>query len=434
MNTTTLSPDWPSCAKPMAEWKQILLITSIASAIIVIRNPLFFLLPRVFAEEPGHYLANALVEPFPSSFGVTMAGYFSIVPNFAAELAAKVFPLEYAAHVFTSVGFIIQLLTIISIYYSAGRVLPSKPFAALSAIGLLVIAKPETWLNTVYSMYWLATGMFYILNSRSINRFHIVYASLAFLTGPTSLIWLPFFGMRWLIGVDKANSRERKVGLILGIGIVALAMNVSLSLFGESTASIGSRLKPEMLLNLPRGFTSMFAHLIASGGYPIPIVLAALIVVAVLTGNAFYNGDLRFRLFTIGAMIYYANVVAVLSFEMQGGNRYALPITAGLFSLSVVGASNLFFRKGWAKRKWRWLGFAVVLLIVIGNKLIEFRDFSGVYAKSNYVYDRSWPNWKDQIEAIDRSKGGEIKTFPQWADTGLQGEDWSFDLPPGVGR
>jgi len=418
----------------MAEWQQVLLLTMIASAIIVIRNPLFFLLPRVYAEEPGYYLANALAEPFLSSFGMTLAGYFSIVPNFAAELAAKVFPLVYAAHIFTAVGLFIQLATIISIYYSVGRVLPSKPFAALSAIALLVIAKPETWLNTVYAMYWLATGMFYILNSRTILRYHIIYASLAFLTGPSSLIWLPLFGMRWLVGVDKATKKERSVGLILGIGIVAFAVNVSLSFFGASAPSIGNRLKPEMLLNLPRGFASMFAHLVLSGGYPIPIALAALVVVAVLTGNALYNGDLRFRLFTAGAMIYYAIVVAVLSFEMQGGNRYALPITAGLFSLSVVGASNAFFKRAWAKRKWRMLGFAVVLIIVIGNKLIEFRDFSGVYAKSNYVYDRSWPNWKEQIEATDRSKGGLIKTFPQWAGTGLQGGDWYFNLKPGVGH
>jgi hypothetical protein len=133
-------------------------------------------------------------------------------------------------------------------------------------------------------------------------------------------------------------------------------------------------------------------------------------------------------------MAYYGFVVAILSFEMQGGNRYALPITAGLFSLSVIGASNIILNGREAVKKWRLLVFAAIVLFVMGNKLIEFQDFDGKYAKSNYVYDRSWPNWKEQINAIDRSKGGVIKTFPQWDGTGLQGGNWYFNLKPGWGK
>jgi hypothetical protein len=426
--------DWISRAKNINEWKQVLLLTTIGLAIIYARNPMFLLLPRVFAEEPGHYLANSLAEPFPSSLGVTMAGYFSIVPNIAAELAAKIFPLEYAAHVFTGVGLFIQLITIISVYFSLGRLLPNRFYSALSAIALLIIAKPETWLNTVYSMYWLATGMFYILNSRSIARFHIAYATLAFVTGPTSLIWLPLFSIRWLVGLDKANKKERKIMLILVIGFLGFAVNMFLTYFNASTTSIGSRLKPEMILNLPRGFSSMFFHLTASGGYPFVLSAAAIISLAILICSALTYEDKRFRVFTAGAMAYYGFVVAILSFEMQGGNRYALPITAGLFSLSVIGASNIILNGREAVKKWRLLVFAAIVLFVMGNKLIEFQDFDGKYAKSNYVYDRSWPNWKEQINAIDRSKGGVIKTFPQWDGTGLQGGNWYFNLKPGWGK
>jgi hypothetical protein len=418
----------------IAEWKKLLLLLLVTIIVIYLRNPLFFLQPRVFAEEPGHYLLNALVHPFPYSFGITMAGYFSIVPNLAAELAAKIFPLEYAGHVFTLVGSIVQLLTVVSIYYSVGGILPNRFFSGLSAIFILVIAKPETWLNTVFSMYWLAAGMFYLLNSKSITRFHIFYASLAFLTGPTSLIWLPFFGLRWLMGYETTSKRDKRTGLIVGIGFIALLLNLSLAFLGTSASSIGSRLRPEMLQNLPRGFTSMFAHLVASGGYPMPIALVVLLGVAALAGNTLYQSSFRFKLFTAVSLGYYAFVAAVLSFEMQGGNRYALPVTAGIFSLAALGASRLLLDKPWGKRNSRWFYFLIVLLVVMGNKLIEYRDFSGFYAGSNYVYDRSWPNWKDQINAVDRSKGGVIQTFPQWAGTGLQGGNWAFYLPPGVGR
>jgi hypothetical protein len=50
------------------------------------------------------------------------------------------------------------------------------------------------------------------------------------------------------------------------------------------------------------------------------------------------------------------------------------------------------------------------------------------------VYDRSWPNWKEQINLIDRSKSGVIKTFPQWEGTGLQGGNWFFILKPRLER
>lgn len=418
----------------MAEWKQLLLLLLVGIIVIYFRNPLFFLLPRVFAEEPGYYLVNALINPFPYSFGITMAGYFSVIPNFAAELAAKIFPLEYAGHVFTTVGLIVQLLTVTSIYYSVGRILPSRFFSGLSAIFILVIAKPETWLNTVFSMYWLATGMFFLLNSNSITRFHIFYASLAFLTGPTSLIWLPFFGIRWIVGYEPTSKRDRSVGLVVVIGFFALLLNLFLTFFGSTGSSIGSRLKTEMLKNLPRGFTSMFAHLAASGGYPMPIALVVLTAVALLVGKTLFQSSYRFKLFTAVALVYYAFVAAVLSFEMQGGNRYALPVTTGMFSLAVLSASNLTLAKAWGKRNTRLFCYLFVLLVLMGNKLMEYRDFAGFYAGSNYVYDSSWPNWKDQINAVDRSKGGVIKTFPQWAGTGLQGGDWAFYLPPGVGR
>ena len=419
---------------PIAEWKQLMLLIFFASVIIYWRNPLFFLLPRVFAEEPGGYLLNALKNSLPQSFGFTLAGYFSIIPNFASELAAKIFPLEYAGHVFTSVGLIVQLLTVVSIYYSIGRILPTRVFSATTALFILVIAKPETWLNTVFSMYWLSAGMFFLLNTKRISQFHILYSTLAFLTGPTSLIWLPFFGLRWFLGYDSSKRKEKRVGVVFGIGLIALAVNIYLSYLMPRTISIGSRLSLEMLRNLPRGFISMYAHLFASGGYPQTIVLLVIFVIGIVMFTLLRRSDLRFRIFTAGALLYYGFTTAILSFEMMGGNRYALPVTTGIFSLAVLGLATVFLSNSIKAKRSQQILFVFTIVFIMGNRLIEFHDFTGTYAGSNYVYDRNWPNWKEQILATDRSIGGEIKTFPQWAGTNLQGTDWAFLLPPKVGR
>lgn len=423
--------------KAIEELKQLIILILAATAIIYWRSPIFFHLPRVFAEEPGSYLLNALVNPLPESLGYTMAGYFSIVPNLTAELAAKAFPLEYAAHIFTIVGLLIQLLTVISIYYSVGRILPNRAYSALTAIFLLAIAKPTTWLNTVYSMYWLATGMFFILNAKNITRFHLAYSGLSFLTGPTSLIWLPFFGLRWFTGYNRLRQKEKSVGIICLTGIAALGINIYLSFLSIRYSSFGgeSRLNAEMLANLPRGFASMFAHLFASGGYPFALGLVSMIMFGILILAVIATSDWRTKIFSIAAIAYYAFVTSFLSFEMQGGNRYALPITTAIFSLSVLCLSKLLLEEARSKRKKRRIAlFMLILLFLMGNKLIEFHDFSGDISESNYVYDQKWPNWYQQIKAINRTQGGVIKTFPQWGDTNLQGGDWHFELPGKVGR
>ena len=66
----------------------------------------------------------------------------------------------------------------------------------------------------------------------------------------------------------------------------------------------------------------------------------------------------------------------------------------------------------------------------MGCKLIEFNDFSGKFRDSYYVYDANWPNWKDQIENLDRKSGGVVNTFPQWEGTKNQGGNWSTKIPP----
>jgi len=128
-------------------------------------------------------------------------------------------------------------------------------------------------------------------------------------------------------------------------------------------------------------------------------------------------------------------VTSFLSFEMQGGNRYALPITTAIFSLSVLCLSKLLPEQARSKKNKNGIAlFALAMLFLMGNKLIEFHDFSGNISESNYVYDQKWPNWHQQIKAVDRTQGGVIKTFPQWSNTNLQGGDWQFRLPGKVGR
>lgn len=415
---------------------QTLVFLIAACMIIYARNPLLFAYPRVYAEEPGAYLLNALSRPLPVSLGFTTAGYFSLTPNLAAEIAGKIFPLEYAGHVFTFTGLIIQLLTVTTIFRSAGMLLPYKWLSALSALALLVISKPETWMNSVYSMYWLATGMFYILNAERIQKAHIAYSTIAFLSGATSLIWLPIFGIRWLYGYEfnKRTRRDFRILIIVGIGALSLVINAFLTFFATKEVSIGSRLRPEMLINLPRGFGSMFLHLFVGGGYPLSLsamVVAAFcfMIAALLTVSSW-----PFRVYSCGSLVYYALIVATLSFNMNGGNRYALPITAGIFSLAVLGIINFIDRIAAWKSLYKAFGCTVLIILFLGNKLIEYRDFSGIYAASNYVYDIRWERWKDQIMAVDRAKGGYIKTFPQWEGTGLEGGNWGFQLPPNVGR
>lgn len=167
---------------------------AIAVILILIRNPLYLIYPRIWAEEGRDFLSNAL----SGNFGIftPQLGYLSLFNNITVQVAVHLFPLKYAAHVTTYASFLLQIITVYVIFISHGRILYPGFFGALVAVSPLIFSTPEVWLTTTSSHYWLATGTFFVLNSDRISRITIPYVLLSFLTG-AGIIFSPFFLLRF---------------------------------------------------------------------------------------------------------------------------------------------------------------------------------------------------------------------------------------------
>ena len=85
------------------------------------REPLFFIYPRIWAEDGTIYLNSALKSSFwnifnPNNTGYSDINYYSFFPNFISYISANIFPISYAAHINTYSAVIFQVLTCIVIY------------------------------------------------------------------------------------------------------------------------------------------------------------------------------------------------------------------------------------------------------------------------------------------------------------------------------
>ena len=78
-------------------------------ALALLRAPWLLFAPRFFAEEGVVYFRYATSHSFLETLGAWHLGYFALVPNLGAALAALL-PLPYAPYATSLVGFLVQLL------------------------------------------------------------------------------------------------------------------------------------------------------------------------------------------------------------------------------------------------------------------------------------------------------------------------------------
>ncbi len=171
-------------------------ILALAAAVIVLRSPLLLWRGRVLAEEGTVYLQDAWNLPFWKAFLAPHQGYYSLLDNAAASLAAYVFPLSWAACLFTAIAALVLLLmTYLVISCEAFTTTEARLLA-----GLFCVISPsiEVWMTMEDAQFCLCVATALILVSDS-GRHRVVRCLtlvLAGLTGPVSCALLPFFLIR----------------------------------------------------------------------------------------------------------------------------------------------------------------------------------------------------------------------------------------------
>lgn len=372
-----------------------------------IRQPLFFTSPRIWAEEGSIYLLHALLDNPASSFVTPHFGYYSLFNKIAIYVASQIFPLEYAAFVTTAFSAALQLCTCLVIYASPGRLGRSKLHRFILSLIPLLVAYPETWLNTINAHFWLATGTYFILNSTRIHIFQIIYALIAFTTGGASLFFFPYFVLR------AAKEKTAELWCIVLIGTAAAHIQF-FSLLSFLEDGSGSRFRIEFLGKLAKGLLYTFVLPLQQKGAGLFFVVFIVFAIYKYAKLLRSSNDNLGLVYTLLSLLTYSVFSVLASLSMSGGSRYGLPVHCALLAIAFCGIS---LRKSTLVEQLYRMCFTLLVVLVV----ITFFNMESVYSST-------WPNWQKQLQARKCKETTEVLIFPQW-----EGAKWGMIVPKGSG-
>ncbi len=204
--------------------RELAALLAVALLMLFCRLPRLLLQGRVLAEEGTTYLRYAWDATPLRAMLAPHQGYYSLLDNLCALIAARLLPLSAAALFFTWTAMAVQLLLLFLVVECEVFRTPFERGCALFAL-LLVTPNFEVWLNLENCQSILAVAAAIILISSARRLFAIRTATLvlAALTGVTTLPLIPFFWVR----VWQERSR-RAVIFALSLTLPALLQSAIL--------------------------------------------------------------------------------------------------------------------------------------------------------------------------------------------------------------
>jgi hypothetical protein len=321
--------------------RQVALFLLVALMVLFARLPRLLLQGRVYAEEGTTYLRYAWNATPLRALLAPHQGYYSLLDNLAALIAARLLPLSAAALFFTWTAAAVQLLLIFLAIQCEVFRKPLESWLALLAL-LLVTPNLEAWLSLENCQSLLAVAAAVILISSTRRLFALRTATLALgaLTSVTTTPLIPLFWLR----VWQERSRRALVfalsitlpaflqGAVLLHAIRAGDRPVSLHQFRALVAYTSSRVVV-LPFTTGRGAQYYDAFLFRHPGAGWMLMLyaasAALLVI----------GFLVFRQTSRAALLLYVSALLSSAFDWYGCFR----CTYNRLSLSSGGEGRYFF-------------------------------------------------------------------------------------------
>lgn len=409
-------------------FRWLLFITG--TMVILSREPLFFLEPRFWAEEGTRYYAYAYhYSQGPLWYkGIlnVQRGYFSLWPNMASTVAANLVPVERAPLVTTLMAFLIQLIPLGLIAWSASEFWASPgQKAAGMLICLLTPLSGEIWLNTINSQFYLALVTILVLIEPAENGWRRKWAyrvllALAGSTGLVCVILMPVYAfLAWL-----AKERERVIQAVI-LGVCAALQVGLLAGSSVSDSSVRMRLTDGRLYLLPfslwtqsiglvlggRGWMAKLASRIVSvyeeGSIALVAMWIALTIVAVLLFRWLsLRLPLHERVILLGS---YGLVLGLSHIGSLAENKIALLIPGT--GARYYWVPNVVFgfllianvSRGTDGKFRSWLcAMMLAIMLVLG----------GIGYRATLMANRGWPQWRSEIELWRADPAHAIEVWP----------------------
>ena len=367
----------------------------------VCREPLFFLHPRIWAEEGVIHINSVFINGLWGSLITPHLGYYSLFNNYVVAIGMKVFGLSGVAYVTTWMSFLVMLLTILSPLVLQSKFWNSDAKKITLILFLLISGTAEIWLNTINSQFYfcLFTALVLLSEPREFKGWKWIYVLFmmvnAVMTGITSVALAPFFVCKYLKSPTK-SSTEKILTALMMFGVCIQIY----SLIYLKISSDVSRFDISNIVNFPNGFYRNIVGILLFPGWVIHTIFVLLIPIFLLNKEA---RPVENSLPLIIA-IYLSALFAFLSLGMSGGARYSYPISG----LTFIFLLNLLSLKK-VNKFTHLLTYFFVVIILYGAA------FS--YFETKNFYDPTWKKFSlSNISELPDNKFM-LEIFPQWPNT-----------------
>ena len=429
----------------------LLLLTALALAF---REPGYFTSPRFWAEEGTVFFSYARAHGVWDTLRQPHLGYYSLYPNLASLVAARLAPLTRAPLTTTMMALLAQTAPVMLIVFGRSRYWPETGRKALAlAAVLLAPLSYEGWLNTVNSQFYLCLFTALLLLeppppspwARGLLR---AMLALSGLTGPPSCLLFPLY---WLRAV-----REKEGELAVWAGLLGLCGCIQAGVMAFShSASLDAGLIRAAGINLPG--RAVWAPLPALG-----LILTVKSLLLNFLGTTFsaplaqnlhrlaVQGGWAYQAAGYGGLLSVSAFLFGLALGVPGPARYLLPLSFLLLAVPAtvraLSESPAALISPYAAQRYYYVPNVLVwLLIICGAETAGARFLSapnlvrvallalalfwggrefGDFNTQARVFDPAWPHWSDEISLWRQDSSHRLKIWPV---------PWTLSLPPAEG-
>ena len=406
-----------------------LFIFVVSVGIIFLRYPGIIFNPRFMAEEGSLFFWRAY---HSDAFSISSlfnnyetVGYYNLIADFAAWVAATFFSLPYAPYATLCISFLIQIIPLYMIVTSLSPLWNSPLKKTMgSLLVLLVPVSGEVWLNTLGTQFYLGLISFLILleSGDMLSRWKKwLYRGLLLIggfSGITSCLLTPFF---FLKGVVRDRNRETLLHAALLTFTATLQLlslwhssNTRLSNMGDPYSLIANLINANFVSTLLGPAVAQHLSQIIYGIYTDANDALPFLLISILVGEAIFlyflsrrTNDPRLSITTLGTLL----ITIIISYIGMLDSKWVTvdPYNAPRYFWlpNVILALGIFFaikeQPSFSRTIRCNIFMAFCFLFILINGILNY-DMGDDYKKL--------PSWKNEVTLW--MQNDEKKTIALW--------------------
>lgn len=370
--------------------------------LIAFREIDFLIHPRLWGEEGKFFYSFARHHSLFEILTTVQVGYVTLFNSMVSAIQAKLVEPENVPIVSTYLGFIIQLLPVYILTFTAISFFTFPLNRLLSLLSILYTV-PELWLNSTNTHFVLGLCVFLIslvstdqLSGFKKNMFRLLLV-LGPLSGPSSMLILPVFYLKYFM--EKTKERFIQVIILTGASLVQLGVTAYSILYNNQFNRLHSNKLEETLKHFMMDHFSLNIKILD----PTTAICFGSLVAVCFLFLSIKNRKSKEQLLLTFSFILMAVLSSLGSLKMEGSPRYGFIPT---FILMMILMKEF---EVWIKSK--------NLLNDVGAAFFVFSLSLNIvfyHSRMEDVRNPSYPIWTEEIKIWRKDNSYAPKIHPSY--------------------